>query len=57
MFDNRLCKTDIIPIQKLSCLCYIFQGENLKGFISPAMYLCGIHVHYFDNCKLFFTLY
>ena len=39
-FDKILCKTGLIPIERLTHMCKIFQAE---AFVSLAIYLCGIH--------------
>ena len=38
-----LCKKDLILIRRHTYKCNTFSDVALKHFLSPPMYLCGIH--------------
>ena len=37
--DKILCKTGLIPIQRLADMCYIFHSENFEAFLSTTFYV------------------
>ena len=51
-FDMIVCKTDLILIQRLTNMCYIFIGDIFEAFPSSTTCLCSSHHVLIQELKL-----